>query len=309
MPAANYIFEYQQIRWYPYVCPANNEVIVSPWRDQNTVFYYGETPFCSAVGTPVFTDYSGIVDAAAEEVQLSWGVINLCRSAPFGFDCTGVTNTTPWLDNLSLGVYGNSNAPSLIITTFEILQDNFAADGTLNPASTGRLDVNNIIDGGAPATGSTIGDTLTVAGDGGNTEVRLVFHVRPGPFTDAVALAARATRWQAEPGLGLDWYSARMDTAERGGIPIATTWMATFHEDDPGFLGTDTTVDVSDPNQLANEILPDRLFTPGSRIEYFISSRYRPGDPRNPGGVVWATNPDTTGGALFEVEILPSSMA
>jgi hypothetical protein len=100
-----------------------------------------------------------------------------------------------------------------------------------------------------------------------------------------------------------------MDSAERGGTIIATTWMSTFHESDPGFIGTDRTVDANDPNQLANEILPDNLFTPGSRIDYFIASRYRPGDPRNPGGAVWTTNPDTTGRNYFEVEILPSSMA
>ncbi|HEX7879575.1 MAG TPA: FlgD immunoglobulin-like domain containing protein [Candidatus Eisenbacteria bacterium] len=309
MPAANYVFEYQQIRWFPYTCPQNGQIITSPWRDQNTVFYYGETPFCTQTGAPAFTDYSGIVDAAAQEVQLSWGVINLCRTAPFGFACTGQTNTTPYLDNLALGVYGEANAPTVIITTFEILQDNFAADGTLNPAATGVLDVNNIISAGAPEAGATLGDTLTVTGDGGNTEVRLVFHVRPGPFTNAGSLASRATRWRPEPGLGSNWYSARMDSAERGGINIPTTWMATFHESDPGFQGTDTTPDAGNPNQLANEIIPDNLFTPGSRIEYFIASRYLPGDPRNPGGTNWTTNPDTAGRTYFEVEILPSSMA
>jgi hypothetical protein len=223
--------------------------------------------------------------------------------------CNGVSNTTPWLDNISLGIYGSAVAPSLTFLTFDFLQDNFAQDGTLNPGSTGRIDTIRIKNTATPEPGSILGDTLVVAGDGGNTEVRLVFKVRSGPFTNAAALSAWATQWTPEPSIGAGWYSARMDTAEQGGFAGNAKWMSTFHEADPGFAGTDVTADPNDPGQLENEILPDHILTPGSRVDYFVKSRYIPPDPRNPGGTNWFLFPDTTNRNYLEVEILPSSTA
>jgi hypothetical protein len=307
MPLANYIFVQVRARYYPEICFTTGLVFTTPWRDQNIVFYFGEAPFC---GGTVQRDYSGVIGTRAEQVQLGFGMLNLCITAPFGIPCTGVTNTTPWLDNIRLGVFGNATAPNLSILTFDFLQDNFAQDGTLNPASTGRIDANTLKNASTPGPRSILRDTLNARGDGGNTEVRFAFHVRPGPFTNAVVLAAWAARWTPEPGLGAGWYSARMDTAEQGGIRSnPTSWMTCFHETDPGFLGTDRTPDPLDPSQNANEILPDHVFTPGSRIDYFVTTRYLPGDPRNPGGACqWYVVPDTTGGRYQEVEILPSSM-
>jgi hypothetical protein len=83
--------------------------------------------------------------------------------------------------------------------------------------------------------------------------------------------------------------------------------MLAFHESDTGFMGTDRTADPGDPNQNANEIFPDKGFTPGTRIDYFLAARYIPPDPRNTGGTNWFIERDTTGGVYREVEILPSS--
>ena len=48
----------------------------------------------------------------------------------------------------------------------------------------------------------------------------------------------------------------------------------------------------TDPSRASNkEILPDNLFTPGSRIDYFVKARYIPPDPRNPGGTNWYVTP------------------
>lgn len=309
MPLGNYIFLQQKVRWYPSICPATGLVITSPFRDQNTVFYFGESPFCNGPGAPSLTDYSALIDQAAEQIQIAWGVLSLCRTAPFGVPCTGISNTTPWVDNLALGVYGSTTTPAVAFESFDILQDNFAADGSLNPASPGRLDTNYLKNAATPVSGSILGDTLVVGGDGGNTEVRLVFRVRPGPFTGAAALSAWASQWTPEPALGAGWYSARMDTAEQGGVKVPGLWMGTFHESDPGFAGNDRSPDPLDPSQLENEILPDHLLTPGSRVDYFVAARYRPPDPRNPGGTRWFVTPDTSGGSYNEVEILPSSMA
>ena len=64
-----------------------------------------------------------------------------------------------------------------------------------------------------------------------------------------------------------------MDSAEvNGGGAHGMAWMTAFHEDDPNFSGTDTALDSGDldPNggmtRLANDIFPDDLFTPGTRV-------------------------------------------
>ncbi|HEX7878665.1 MAG TPA: FlgD immunoglobulin-like domain containing protein, partial [Candidatus Eisenbacteria bacterium] len=215
--------------------------------------------------------------------------------------------------NVSLGIYGRSSAPAITTTTFDRFQDNFATNGSISGYSPGRIDQNRIKGASAPNPFTILGDTLNARGDGGNTEVRLVFRVRPGPMINTAILATYSSRWTTEPALtaryGGVWYSARMDTAEQGGVVSAASWMSTFHEDDPGFSGTDRTADPNDPSRLANDIIPDHLFTPGSRLDYFVTARYRPPDPRNPGGTDWGTDPDTNGARFREVEILPSSFA
>jgi uncharacterized protein YozE (UPF0346 family) len=112
-----------------------------------------------------------------------------------------------------------------------------------------------------------------------------------------------ATRWDPQT-----WNSARMDSAQQGASVANAQWMTTFHESDPGFVGTDQALDPNDSNtRLANDMFPDHIFTPGSRIDYFVAARYL--DSRNPGLANWFTDPDTTGAFFREVEILPSSMA
>jgi hypothetical protein len=314
-PLPNYIFEQYRGRYYPAVCSVTGKIITSAFRDLSFGFFFHNPPLCNPENLPRLNDFSSSIPPGAEQVQIAFGVISLCRTSPFGPLCTGVSNMSPWFDNIALGVFGNAVAPNVQTTTFDRFQDNFAADGTLNPSAAGRIDVNRIKNSSQPIPGMRLGDTLVARGNGGNTEVRLVFRVRPGPFTSGAALAAMAARWTAEPGMtatyGGSWYSARMDTAEQGGIKtlISSEWMSTFHEVDPGFQGHDRVIDPNDPNSLANDILPDHIFTPGSRIDYFVAARYIPPDPRNPGGTNWTTDPDTSGAYFREVEILPSSMA
>ncbi len=317
LPLSQYVFEQVRARYYPAVCAVTGRIITTPWRDQNIVFFPGFSPYCTALGATQLRDYSAVVEKEAEQVQLGLGMLNLCRTAPFGVPCTGQTNTTPWFDNIALGVSGSAVAPGLALLTFDRFQDAFAADGTLNPSSTGRLDTNTIKNGSNPRPGTILRDTLVArVGSSTNTEVRIYFCVRTGPFTSQLALATqRAGRWTTAPWItplsgafGNTWYYARLDTAEQGGVVSSGNYMSTFHESDPGFQNTDRTPDPQDPSQLENEILPDRILTPGSRVDYFLAARYIPPDPRNVGGTHWFLEMDTTGRRFREVEILPSSM-
>lgn len=283
-------------RYYPFVCPHTGLTGWSPWFSTGA-----GTEAPRQCGTRTL-DISYYVGVGAERVQLGFGFEN--SNAP-PYPNTPILSMTPYFDNLRFAVFGPNVAPLLTTSPFDRLQDNFATDGTLNPSSTGRVDVDRLH---YPSGTTRLADTLAVYGDGGNTEVRVVFHVRPGPFTNAAGLATWTARWTAEPLIGAGWYSARLDTAEVGGVRATGRWMGTFHESDPGFGGTDRSLDPNDPGKLANDIFPDNLFTPGSRIDYFFKTRYMPPDPRNPGGLAWFITPDTTGRSYLEMEILPSSM-
>ena len=190
----------------------------------------------------------------------------------------------------------------------ELPQDCFPADGTLNPGAPGRIDAARLhkFEGGNPA--GEAGDTLSVHGGWEDSEVYVEFAVAPGPFVNQPLLTLWLSTHQFN-GVrnGLSWYSARMDTAEVGGSVQPYVWMATYHESDPNFIGSDTTLDPFDPSDsgshLANDIFPDDLLTPGSRLCFF----YKAQPTSTPGS--WSVYPDTTGGRYVEMEVLPSSMA
>ena len=62
--------------------------------------------------------------------------------------------------------------------------------------------------------------------------------------------------------------------------------MTAYHEADPSFMGDDCTLDPNDldPNgqatRLKNDIFPDNLFTPGTRVCLFYKARAEfSGDP------------------------------
>lgn len=274
------------VQYYPYLNPYTGDVTYSPWMRSSIIYFFG-LPVCGLFDR----DLGVFLPPTAEQVRVCFTPTYL----PTGVD-------QPYVDNVRFGVFGPSTAPAIHVQ--QRFQDAFPVDATEFWSRPARVDA-GITTGASPVHR----DTLAATSNGTNAELRLFFQVRPGPFTDAPALAAVAARWTPEPAIGPGWYSARMDTAEVNGIPSSGFWMTTFHESDPGFQGTDRSLDPNDPGRLANDILPDHVFTPGSRVDYFLAARYIPGDPRNPGGTNWYVVPDTTGGNFWEMEVLPSSMA
>ncbi len=88
---------------------------------------------------------------------------------------------------------------------------------------------------------------------------------------------------------------------------VANSWMTAYMEGF-GLVGNDTDRDPADldpqgqQTRLVNDIFPDNLFTPGTRINMFFKTKFI-------AGTSWYTTPDTALGRYFEVEVLPSSMA
>jgi flagellar hook capping protein FlgD len=123
------------------------------------------------------------------------------------------------------------------------------------------------------------------------SRVDVIFRVRPGPAIDSGQFNAWLGTFPPE---GNGWVSARLDTAEgRREYPPGIKWQTTFHEEDPHFIA---------PEELGNQIFPDNLFTPGTRVDYF----FRWTTALDPSAV--SLLPDTTGGHAFEMEVLPSSI-
>lgn len=297
MPLRNFVWIELLVEWYPSPCPVTGRLMRSGWVQYGFLLRPGnEFPYCTSPGSPYRVDISSLIPADAEQVRIGVGVINQCD---YFSNCSGISNSTPWIDNVRFGVYVGE--AKISTQASDVLTDEFASDGTLNPASPARVDVNAF----AP------GDTLVCRGDGGNQEVRVNLRVRPGPFTDTAALAAwAAAKWTPNPAAGPEWWSARMDTAESFNSLQSGVWMGTLHESDPKFGGgTDRDRGGDgDAHQLSHDIFPDHLLTPGARIDYFFSTRFLPPDPRNPSGAAWSVLPDTTGGHYLEMEVLPSSM-
>jgi hypothetical protein len=308
LPLLNYLYTEFFVQWYPYVCPSSGITITSPWVIDGKTHYYG-TPQCTQVGgTPFRTDFSALMDLGAQQVRIGVGIFSACLFSPV---CTGVSNSSPWFDNVKFGVCGTfgggAAAPVLAAQETGLPQDAFPEDGTLHLTSPGRVDSGIITSGTESGPYTALGDTLTVQGGSGGAEVWVQFSVRPGPGTDPVGLANFLSKVTfQETKSGLDWYAARMDTAEVGGVPSPGTWMTAYHESAPGFAGLDTDLDLSDvgpsgTTRLANDIFPDDLFTAGTRLNLFYKTKFTAGSE-------WFTLPDTAGGIVLEMEVLPSSM-
>ncbi len=315
LPLLNYVFQRQAIQFYPQTCSASGKLVTSPFISDGVVYFGGVFPGCKSPGSAPFQyNYGQIVGDGAEQIRIGMGVISYCR---FFSNCSGMTNSTPWFDNVRLGVFGMPDASLIATSTIDQPQDIFPENGTLDIDAPGRLDSNNVKGQSTPEANTSLADTLIVNGGSGGAEVWVEFGVVPGPGVNGTALAnwlAKHAPTQARG--GIQFYHARMDTAEQGGHEANDTWMTAYHEEDPAFVGSDTDTDPNDidplgnQSRLLNDIFPDDLFTPGSRVNLFYKTRFVgntswfviPGNGSIPG-----TDSAAVAG-MFEWECLPSSM-
>lgn len=319
VPLLDYIFVQYNIQWYPQICPNTGLQITSAFTSVG-VYYYGQNSRCTTAPRPtVDVEFSDYIDPGAEKVRIAVGVISYCR---FFANCSGVTNSTPWFDNLALGVYGASGSPFLGASGVDLPYDSFPQNGTLRLDAPGRVDSNNVKGDSQPEIGTSLGDTLIVAGGGagagGNTnaEVYIQFAVDWGPGAPQPQADGWLTSHTYEGDWnGQSWYSARMDTAQQGGIVSnSTTWMSAYHETDPHHSGNDEDLDYNDLDphghpRLLNDIFPEGnggLFTMGTRLNIIYKTRYT-NAAGQPTTNEWFVFPDTTGGNTLEMEVLPSS--
>ena len=281
LPLNDHIFMQWRVRYAP-GCESGGW---TGWLNDNYVYYTPEGTSCA----PWVIDLSSYIASDAENMQVAVGVMNYCTYDPWDLGCTFVSNATPYYDNITVGAYGSAQAPYISMREYDYWQDQFAEDGTLNAASTADTRTAIYLSNLTPP---IFGDTLVCRGSADNMEVYFVFRLaRMGP--EQATTNSFFTSWF--PGVaGGGWVEVRMDTAEvtagAGTLPAPGTWMCAFHENDP--------VSIANGLPEGTEILPNNLFVPGTRVEYFLKAKYS-------GSSDFFLLPDTTGGHQAEFEILP----
>jgi hypothetical protein len=245
---------------------------------------------------------SSLVPADAESVQIGLSVWNGCNT--WETACTN-GNDSPAIDNVMLGIFDLSY-PLASIRSTDNYNDAFPEDDALGdfPSSaTALIDIAN--NRSQEGYFMRLGDTAFVQLDEPDVKIEFCFRAVPGPGTDT------SDPWFAkygESGLaGCDTsavHCTRMDTAFAAGdgdtsskyetqVVFEKFYATMIHEDDPLYVAE------------GEEIVPDSLFTPGSKL-YFA---YRSSFPATPDHYGWLPfGADPTGADLsgwYEVAILP----
>lgn len=98
LPFTDYILGRAAVQWFPDTCQVSNSVGLS--SPAYSPFFHFNTPTCRDDTSPPI-DMSTLIPAEATQVRIGLEVVNYCR---FFGDCTGLSNTTPWFDNIRFGV-------------------------------------------------------------------------------------------------------------------------------------------------------------------------------------------------------------
>jgi len=311
MPLDNGVLYRPRWYYYPFVCEGHGIIRWSDPVGQDVYYYLGWDPLCFSAryggtdglgsGTPVPRD--------AEKVKMAIELWSSCEA--FTIDpCSGYTNATPLLDNLAVGVTEGINAPIVSFPNGGLFQDvgswpsdlfDHRAPGPANVS----LDLNmDTPPGSAP---DVCGDSLTIQGpvptSNPNThwEAKLWWRIAQraplqSDVNQGIETAYKIWKDRVSDGHAIDrpdrpeftW--GQMDSVQIGPVTRRDRFLSDFREDDDDFAGE---------GNEANEMLPDDIFFPGTRIEYFVTANYA----TTPNIVYWC--PDTTGGYYREFEVLP----
>jgi hypothetical protein len=311
MPQANGVFYRPGWKYYPYSPPAlPNLVMWSPRIGQDTWHYGGDMAVCYGTRA-IGTDWG--LPTNAEKVKFVYEINSNCDS--FGIsNCTHVTNFSPILDNIQVCNVEYVNAPVAVYEPGTRFQDGFGMGslGVLSTTDAGNADIAyNLRMGSPPGTPTRLGDSLMIAGPWPSSiatkwEAKMWFRLRregPGQASNAKF----TNEWKPAMGANVNYPNfawGYMDSVEIGGAQ-RSKFCSYFRELAPaGGLTSEPKFSWGSPGttdkDADNEILPDGVFTPGTKIEYFITTNWIPSP------TAYYFYPDTTGGVYSEFEILPS---
>jgi parallel beta helix pectate lyase-like protein len=100
LPLRNYIFVEVFAQWYPDTSVVTGSVGRSDWTSTGNFYRFGGSPTCRTVqDTRVNLN---VIPPGVSEARIAVGVINYCG---FFLDCGGISNSSPWFDNVRFATY------------------------------------------------------------------------------------------------------------------------------------------------------------------------------------------------------------
>ncbi len=264
-------------RVYPYTTEQNPTPHWSARCGQLT-WYYTSSPNCARRLDNLSAMESAPLPAAWDSMQYVYEVWCSCDAFSIpSATCVeeGSTSGAPLLDHVRVGLTHAADAPSISLMSGGAFSDGFGQEYPtwLEPSDRGNSDVSIWVTGGGTGGNVCLGDTSVVSGptvssEAGRFLVEFRFKVaRKGALQDeAPEYAAWKARLQGDP--EQEFVAVLMDSLETNhNTQVWRNKFATyFHELDFGF-------DPGSPDfSPAQEILPDGVFTPGTRVEYYFAS-------------------------------------
>ncbi len=255
------------------VFPDQGLPVWSP-RMGSGAWYYFAAPSCHR------WDENLSAATSPQPVPLEWDSLRVilevwCSCDAFGIPCTaeGDTRGSPLIDNVRIGLSHTADAPVIALAAGHLLHDGFGQTSPeyLSPTDVGNANVAYDLSGDLPARNDWLADSAVVNGPSVTAEANrwlaeMHFKVeRKGARQDEIPeYAAWKLRLTGNP--EQDYVSVLMDSAQSTPAQAYRHRFGTyFHESDPGFRGP------GDYN-ARNEILPDGVFTPGTRIRYYYAA-------------------------------------
>ncbi len=269
-------------RYYPFT----SEVIPiphwSPRMGQDRWWHSGDTPTC---GENIY-NLTTIMGQSGQPMPAVWDSMQIiyevcCSSASFGEISgpdEGNNAGTPIIDDVTLGITGTIDAPVIAFgDSGHNWMDGFGQSYPtyLEPSDAGNVNIcRDLSASNDQDENDWLSDSATVSGPAvissdplTQWQVELCFritHVGPRQNMKPEYLAWKA-RLSGDP--EEEYVCVLMDSLETAQGVFANQYVTYFHEDDPGF-------DPSDELGEKNEILPDGVFTPGTRFIYYYASSW-----------------------------------
>ncbi len=246
LPLDNLVFYVWSVRSIVGGCPQG-------WLNDNTVYFGDDLDWLEAVYS-----LGPYIDPGASHIQISIGAWDMCGVYCGTVGSGACHSHSPLIDNLTVKRV-DIDGPQWTIQGWELLQDNFASDGTVTGKV--RVDVaNDILPVANPSilpgdsASATVVDPVAgiatdpITGVGPAIYAYVAVHPQGQPGKSGSALTDNATRWPVVGSVvgpdGDTWYKVRFDNAR---------------------VQNNTTV-VPDVYCVD---LNDNLFEPGDTIEYF----------------------------------------
>ncbi len=282
MPQDRGTFYRPGYRYYPYTSEVNPIPHWSPRMGQDTWWHSGDDPAC---GQNLY-NLSTVQGLAGDPMPAAWDSMQIVyelttSSVSFGHDPTpdeGNNQGTPILDDFQFILTGSPDAP--VISFGEAgssWMDGFGQNYPhyLEPSDPGNVNISRDLSGSNDLDENDwLGDSATISGPNVSSsdpltqwQVELCFmitHVGPRQNSSPEYLAWK-NRLTGDP--ETEYVCVLMDSLETTQGAFANKYVTYFHEDDPGFIPGDELGET-------NEILPDGVFTPGTRFIYYYASSW-----------------------------------